>query len=178
MSSPTVYCWDVNVILAYMLQDSSAPLADIDLVVGEIDRNEAILLVPVTAYMEILEAKNTPEQMAEVRAFLQRSNVEVANITQPIAEKVGQIRSRGLLAKPLRKIEVPDATYLATALLYKADVFHTCEEGMLLNLNGSDIVEKLLITKPKPLKGTSSYLTPSPSEPEPPSSPELPAGSS
>ena len=50
MSNRPTYCWDANVFLAWLGEEATAPLADIDLVRGEIDKGEANLLVPVIAY--------------------------------------------------------------------------------------------------------------------------------
>ena len=145
-------------LVAWLRDEDSAPLGDIELVIGEIDAGEAILLVSVLVYSEVLETHYTPEQMARFRSFLQRSNVEVANVTQPIADKSGQIRNRGILAKPKRSIRTPDATVIATAIIYKANVLHTLEEGGWAALGGSDSVDGLKITKPKPLRGTTSLF--------------------
>ena len=107
--------------------------------------------------------------MEMFRRFLQRSTVEVANITQAIAEKTGQVRSRALGLVPKVKLRTPDATYIAVAILFKADVFHTLEATQLPQLSGTATVEGLKITAPRPLKGTTSYLNPSPTAPQPPS---------
>lgn len=144
--------------MAWIGEEAGAPLADIDQVATQIDRGDAALIVPVTAYSEVIEAKSTPEQMAKFRAFLKRSNVEVANTTQAIAEKAGDIRSRGIMADPKRSIKVPDATFLATAIIYRATVFHTLEKGMLPGLSGTDIVDGLLICPPRLWGGPSSLL--------------------
>jgi predicted nucleic acid-binding protein len=162
------YSWDATVFLAWLVEEASAPLLDIDAVVGEIDDDKAVLIVSVTAYSEILEAKNEPEKMAKFRAFLKRSNVVVADSTVAIAEKAGQIRSKGL-AKG-RKIKTPDATYLAVAILFKADVLHSLDDDML-HLNESPIVDGLKITRPKPISGQTSLFNPgaSSSAPEQPS---------
>ena len=128
-SKPIIYCWDSNVFLAWLGEEKSAPLANIELVIDEIDKLLAVLLVPVTAYSEVLEAKHTNKQMDKFRKFLERSNVIVADVTKAIAEKAGEIRSRGLTARPKRSIRTPDATFMATAIIYRADVFHTLEEN-------------------------------------------------
>lgn len=171
MSNRPTYCWDANVFLAWLGEEASAPLGDIDLVRGEIDKGEANLLVPVLAYSEVLEAKHTPEQMEAFRGFLQRSNVDVANITQAVAEKTQQVRSRALGLKQKVKLRTPDATYIAVAILFKADVLHTLEATQLPKLSGTDVVEGLKITLPRPLRGTTSLLNPSPTAPVPPASP-------
>jgi predicted nucleic acid-binding protein len=149
MSKPN-YSWDASVFLAWLSQEETAPLGDIELVVSEIDAEEATLVVSVTAYAEVLAAKHTDEQMTEFKKFLKRSNVVNADITQIIAERAGRIRSEGLAQG--RKIKTPDATYLATASIYKADVLHSLDKGMLA-LSGLDVVEGLKISLPLPLHG-------------------------
>jgi predicted nucleic acid-binding protein len=155
-SNRITYCWDSNVILGWLGGEASAPLDDIQLVIDELDSGKAVLLVPVTAYSEVLEAKHTPNQMVQFKKFLERSNVVVADVTQAIAEKAGQIRSRGLEAKPKRKIATPDAIFIATAIIYRADAFHTLETTQLPQLSGLDIVDKLKICPPGPLSGHRS----------------------
>src|SRR5262249_47396806 len=108
MNKKPIYCWDSTVLIAWIDEEVGAPLADIDLVATAIDRKEAALLLSVTAYMEILRVKHTPEQMDKFRSFASRSNVEVANVTIPIANLVEEIRSNGLSANPKRSIKTPD----------------------------------------------------------------------
>jgi predicted nucleic acid-binding protein len=163
-----VYCWDTNVLLAWLGDEPGAPLADIDLVRGEIDRGEAKLLVPVIAYAEVLEAKHTTEQMDLFRRFLQRSNVEVANVTPAVAEKAGQVRGRALGLSPAVKLRTPDALYIATAIVFKAAILHTLEANQLPQLSGTGVVDGLKIGPPRPLHGTSSFLNPPSAVPAPP----------
>jgi hypothetical protein len=96
MSKRPNYAWDSTVFLAWLGEEATAPLADIAAVVQEIDSGEANLIVSVTAYSEVLEAKHTEEQMGKFRRFLQRSNVVVVDQTVIVAEKAQQIRSKGL----------------------------------------------------------------------------------
>jgi len=159
-SKRVTYCWDSNVLIAWVAEEAGAPLDDMQLVMNEIDVGTAALLVPVTAYSEVLEAKNTPEQMTKFRRFLERSNVVVADTTKAIAEKAGEIRSKGLAGKPKRKIETPDATFMATAIIYRADAFHTLEMSQLPQLSKTDVVDKLLICAPGPLSGHRSFIPP------------------
>ena len=162
-----VYCWDSTVIIAWLEEEPGAPLGDMDLIVSEIDKREANLLLPVTAYSEVLRAKHTPDQMDKFKSFVARSNVVPADITLQIALLVEEIRSNGLEAVPQRSIKTPDAQFMATALVYKADVFHTLEPK-LQSLDGSSIVKGLRICAPKPLGGQQSVLN-QPTGHEPPS---------
>jgi hypothetical protein len=44
-----IYCWDASVFLAWIYDEAAAPLADIAQVVEEIDKNAAVMVVPVFA---------------------------------------------------------------------------------------------------------------------------------
>lgn len=149
MNKPT-YSWDASVFIAWLRQESTAPLADIGVVVDQIDAQTANLLVSVVAYAEILSAKHSAEQMQWFQDFMRRSNVTVADTTQTIALRVEQIRSAGLAEG--RKIKTPDATFAATAIVHGADVLHSLDPD-LLNLNGSKIVDGLRITRPMDIGG-------------------------
>ena len=67
------------------------------------------------------------------------------------------IRDAGLREK--RRIRTPDATILAVAILHKAHVLHSLDDGML-SLNGSTIVDGLSITRPFPLSGPTLFSQP------------------
>jgi predicted nucleic acid-binding protein len=150
MSSKTNYAWDTSVIIAWLCDDPTAPLADIGLVVDEIDAGAANLIFSVTTFAEILESKYTAEQIDKLNRFLLRSNVIKVETTFPIAHKASQIRNAGLAEG--RKIKTPDATVLATAILYKANVLHSLDAHHL-NLDGNPIVDGLSISLPVPLSG-------------------------
>ena len=153
------YGWDTDVILAWLTDDLSAPLADIASVVEEIDNQTATLTVSVEVYSEVLEARHTKEQMEEFEKFLKRSNVIMVNKDERIARKSGEIRTKGIAeqtkgAAEGRRIKGPDATHLATAIVQKVDVFHTLDL-QLLNLSRSPIVDGLRIERPITLSGQS-----------------------
>src|SRR4029079_15139196 len=109
-----VYCWDTTVFLAWLNEESGAPLLDIDSVAQEIDKGKAILIVPVTIISDILDSKLSGEQRARLNAFLKRSNVVNATTTLPIAIKARELRDAGRAMKPPKKIKTPDATVVAT----------------------------------------------------------------
>jgi predicted nucleic acid-binding protein len=153
------YAWDTSVFLAWLAEETAAPLDDIAAVVEQIDKREANLIVSVTVYSEVLEAKHSAEQMEAFKKFLKRSNVIVVDTTLAVAEKAMQIRSKGLnqpgkrrKKTQARKIGTPDATHLATAILWKADVLHSLDKK-LLQLSGDPIVDGLLIKEPMRFDG-------------------------
>lgn len=146
MSKP-VYSWDASIFVAWLTEDSSVPLGDIDEVAQEIDEKRAVLVVPSLVFSEILQVKNDADKMRHFRSFMTKENVIVADITVQIAEKTGDIRGRGLLEKDQRKLSVPDAVYLAVAIIYKVDALHALDDKML-SISGKPIVDGLKITKP------------------------------
>ena len=152
-SRKPVYSWDTSVFLAWMNEEKGAPLGDIALVVDEIDKNKAILVVSVLVVPEVLETKMTDDQKAKFNSFLQRSNVQLIATTLAIAQKARGIRDKG--AAEGRKIKTPDATIIATAIVQRCDVLHSLDDrgSGPLKLNGSPIVDHLRITKPMPLSG-------------------------
>jgi predicted nucleic acid-binding protein len=144
MSKP-VYCWDTCVFIAWLKQEENKPLADIELVVNEIDSGHAVLVVSVTVFTEIQRSKFTNEQWERFQGFLTRSNVVVANTTPDIAQKGSEIRDRAEADE--RRIKTGDATIVATAIAYGVDALHTFDPG-LLRLSRSAVVEGLPITEP------------------------------
>ncbi|HTU92066.1 MAG TPA: PIN domain-containing protein [Gemmataceae bacterium] len=147
------YAWDSGVFIAWLCEEATAPLGDIDLVVREIDGGRANLILSVMTYSEILESKYSKDQLNKLDLFLRRSNVITVNTTIPIAQKAAQIRDAGLSEE--KKIRTPDATIIATAILHKAHVLHTLDKG-ILSLNGTKIVDGLAITTPYLKSGDKS----------------------
>jgi len=155
MSTPTKYSWDTSVFIAWIAEEQDKPLADIQVVVEEINFGKAVLIVPVTVYTEILRTKYTQEQLDKFDGFLKRSNVIRVDTTFPIAQKASRIRGMGEAEN--RKIKTPDAIIMATAILYKADVLHSFDPDQL-NLHESIIVDGLRITRPISLTGQRGLL--------------------
>src|SRR5262245_48281805 len=122
-----IYCWDTTTLLAWLKEEATAPLPDIALVVQEIDANEAILIISTTVYTEILEGELTDGVRDCLDKFLARSNVVIADLTKPIAQRAAQIRTRGHQETPKRKVKTPDAQMVATALALNADVLHSLD---------------------------------------------------
>ena len=144
------YCWDSSVFLAWMKEEAGAPLDDIGLVADSIDDDRADLIVPVTVFSEIIEAKHTKSQLHRMQQFCKRSNVLSVDTTRAIAERAGELRSA--LLKEGRKLKTPDAQITATAILYGADALHTLDPD-LLKISKSAAVAGLVIIKPRLMTG-------------------------
>jgi predicted nucleic acid-binding protein len=146
------YCWDTTVFLAWISAEEGSPLDDIELVADEVDANRADLIVSAIVYSEILDAKNSKKAINQFQQFLKRSNVLSVDLTIGIAQKAADIRSKALKSKEKRKLRVPDASVIATAIVYGADVLHSLDPH-ILNLNGSIMVDGLKICLPRLITG-------------------------
>lgn len=144
-------------MLAWLLEEATAPLADIAIVVSEIDNKDAHLLIPATVYSEILMGALTKEQKNNLDAFVRRSNVESVDLTVNIASKAAEIRERGHRERPERKVKAADSHMAATAIMHNATVLHSLDKD-LLHLDGHATVENLAITKPRPISGQKGLL--------------------
>lgn len=150
--SPTIYAWDTGIFLAWMGAPTRADIsmADLGAVVDEVDKGEATLVTSVLAYAEVLGAHHSPESIKRFKDFLNRSNVEVVNVYRAVADKVEQIRTRGCVVTPKIRIEVADATFAATAILFGANVLHTAD-NKLLKASKTSLLEMLETGLPIPL---------------------------
>lgn len=147
--------WDTSVFLAKLNNEASAPMADIDNILDGVHKGDIVLMLSVTTYTEILTAKHTKEQLETLDKFLMRSNIMRIETTFQIAKKAEQIRSRGLTQptkSQIRKIRTPDATIIASAIIFGADLMHSLEPKHH-SLSGSSIVDGLKITMPQDPSG-------------------------
>ena len=155
----SAYCWDTSVILAWLCEDETYPLNDIDLVVREIERSSksaSSLLFSVTTVSELLDIIPGSDAQDSFQRFCERRNVRVANVDMGIAAKAAQIRTAALATG--RKLKTPDAQIIATAIIYRADVLHTFDKK-LLALSGTATVDGLTIVSPRPWSGQQSLFT-------------------
>lgn len=141
-------------MVAWLDGEETAPLGHIAAVVDEIDSKAANLIVSMEIYKEVLEAKRSKRKMQRFRKFLSRSNILVVDTTFVVADKAQVIRSNGVRAK--RSIKSPDATFMAAAILFNADMLHTLDAGML-SLDGSPIVDGLAIKTPQTASGQGYF---------------------
>ncbi len=154
----TRYCWDSCAYLAWLCEEDGAPVDDMHAVIAEVEAGKALMILPVTVYTEVLTTK-VRGKAGDFSLFIQNPNVRRAELTFAVAEKVRQVRQRGLAERPKRSLKTGDAQILATALLHKATILHSMDPH-LLSLNGHETADRLRITKPcllggyRPLPGT------------------------
>ncbi len=138
-----IICWDSSVLISHLDGDrgkNPGRKGIISPVVSAIENGSYKLLVSTLLYTEILACKMPDGAIIKLDQFLQnKSLVTVMAVGIKVAKKARSIRNK------MPSIRTPDAIHLATAIIGKANVFHTFDGG-LLRLSGKSVVEGLAIT--------------------------------
>ncbi len=107
---------------------------------------------------EIYKGRLNQAQKDKYARLMRRSNVIEIDPNPRIMDRVSQIREYHENQKEKRKIKTPDATYLATAIIYQADEFQTMDglqkgggSRKLLALSGNVGGRDLKVVHPYPL---------------------------
>jgi predicted nucleic acid-binding protein len=142
MTTPKYY-WDAGVFLALMHNDKPPDdMAGLLEVVDMADTGEAFVITSVETVTEVLDRPGHPPARERFRKIFERPNYRMVQKSLAIGEKAADLREK------VPKLQAPDATHLATALLYKVDELHTFDGDDLLKLDGKAVVEGLKIRKP------------------------------
>jgi predicted nucleic acid-binding protein len=140
-----LYYWDTCLFLAW-LKDESRNSGDMDGVREVIERSrkrDCRIMTSVLTSIEVLQAK-IPAGMDTMFNGLLRRMARVG-IDTKVAQMAHDIRNH--YAKESRNVKTPDAIHLATAILNRADEFHTFDE-QLIGLSGNVAGNRLVICKP------------------------------
>lgn len=146
-------CWDSSVLISWIRGDESPDrIQAVRAVVESVENGDYKLAVSTLLYVEVLESTMPGHAIEQFKKFMQnRQLVEIIAVDIRVAEKAQSIRN-----KSQKKIHVPDAIHIATAIVSGAKLFHTFDDG-LLQLSGKDEVDGLIIT-PCDIPGTGPTL--------------------
>jgi PIN domain nuclease of toxin-antitoxin system len=150
--------WDTTCWLAWLHDERLWPaniLTGLQDVVHEVETGTAVLFTSAITRGEIFWGKLDLDQKNMFAKLMRRTNVTEVSADPRITDRVSQIReyhaARG------QRVQTPDATHLATAVLYRADEFHTMDglgssgsKRGLLKLNGDVGGYRLMIVHPYP----------------------------
>jgi predicted nucleic acid-binding protein len=128
-------------------------------VVAEVEANKAILFTSTITRGEIYQGKLSQAQRDMFARLMRRRNVVEINADSRIMDKASNIREHHDNKTEKRKISTPDATHLATAILYGADEFQTMDglqkggsnRRKLIALSGNVAGHDLKVIQPYPL---------------------------
>lgn len=141
-----LYYWDTCLFLAW-LKDESRPTGEMDGVREIIERSkrrDCRLMTSVLTSIEVLQAKIPAGFDTHFTALLRRVNR--VGLETKIAGVAHDIRNSYAIRG--KKLETPDAIHLATAIIYRADEFHTFDHA-LIALSGDVAGHRLTICKPE-----------------------------
>lgn len=155
---PSIY-WDTCIFLAW-LKDEKRPNNEMDgvkFIADEIHNDHIILMTSVVTRGEVLESTLDNKGLQLWNDFFKRTKVrevvaagKIMDLTHSIRDYYQQQKS----VDGLPTLTLPDATHLATAIIYGAHEFHTFDEHdkpkrkALLPLNGNVAGHNLKICKP------------------------------
>src|SRR5580658_10504478 len=153
--------WDTTCWLAWLLDERFWPppvIIGIQDVVYEVETGNALLFTSAVTRGEIFFGKLDLDQKNKFAKLMRRSNVTEISADPRVMDRASAIReyhaARG------QRVQTPDATHLATAVLYRADEFQTMDglgssgtKRGLLKLNKDVGGYNLMVVHPYP-RGT------------------------
>lgn len=145
-------CWDSSVISWIRGDESQDRIQAMRTVVGSVENGSYKLAVSTLLYVEVLERTTSADAIERFKRFMQNLQmIEIIAVDVRVAEKAQSIRNNSQ-----KKIHVPDAVHIATAIVSGAKLFHTFDDS-LLQLSRNDEVDGLTIT-PCDVPGTGPPL--------------------
>lgn len=141
------FCWDSCVFIA-LLTGEERPQEDTDglrEVVDLVDRRQATIITSSLVRSEVFDDASDPTSRQRFEDLFKRPSCVLVDVNRAISDKAGQLRAQCRASG--RRLETPDAIFLATALLFKVDALHTFDTK-LLALSGNPAVGELVVTKP------------------------------
>ncbi len=156
-SKKPVWYFDACVFLAWLNAEVAihgpAIMEAIRRMTRDVDAGRAVVFTSVVTKTEVFHKLKTQWARDEYTHFCQRPNVSVVNQDERIGDKSSEIREyytqKGIT------LDTGDCIHLATAILYKADVFYTLDghaekpkPNALLPLSGDVAGDSLIISIP------------------------------
>ena len=142
-----LYYWDTCLFLAW-LKDEERNSGEMDGVREIIERQRkraCRIMTSVITTVEVLQA-TIPTGIDTLFSGLMR-RISRVGVDTKVAQMAHDIRN-DCKVSGIKMIETPDALHMATAILHRADQFHTFDEA-LLALPGKIAGNRLVICKPE-----------------------------
>jgi predicted nucleic acid-binding protein len=137
------YYWDASVFIALLINEHRSPgeiegARDVALAA---DSGEVILATSQMTVAEILDPTGIGAPAA-FDALFKRANYQLLQANSAVYAETQRLR----MAIP--KLKTPDATHLASAIVYRCDELHAFDKDDLLKLSGKEVVRGLKIHRP------------------------------
>jgi predicted nucleic acid-binding protein len=140
-----LYYWDTCLFLAWLKDEDrqSGEMDGVREVIERQQRRDCRIMTSVLTGVEVLQSKIPAGVDRLFNGLMRRLNR--VGIETKIAQLAHDIRDH--YAKEGRSIKTPDALHLATAIIHRADEFHTFDT-QLIGLSGNVAGHRLVICKP------------------------------
>jgi predicted nucleic acid-binding protein len=145
--SNPLYYWDTCLFLAWLKDETrkSGEMAGVREIIERSKRRDCRIMTSVLTSVEVLQGKIPAGFDTLFNGLLKRTSrvgvdVKVAGLAHDIRNHL--ITSGG------SRLKTPDALHLASAILHRADEFHTFDD-LLISLSGNVAGHKLIICKPE-----------------------------
>lgn len=138
------YYWDAGLFIALLTNEQRRDPSDMPglfEIVDLADAEEAIIVTSANTFGEVLDRPGHQPIRDQLRSLFQRPNFVLVEPNVTIIEKAADYREEF-------RLRLPDATHLATAVLYRVDEMHTFDEDDLIPLSGRASLNNLRIRKP------------------------------
>jgi len=157
-----IYYWDTCIFLAWLKNETTRKSGEMEGIhdcLERLKKRQINIMTSVITYTEITSLKVPAGVDTMLEEVLQRPNCAKIGVDMRVAKLARDLRNY-YLEKPDKysgkTLNVPDSLHLATAILYRAQEFHTFDETNnskyqtigLLQLNGDVGGHKLTICKP------------------------------
>lgn len=145
--SNPLYYWDACLFLAW-LKDEQRKAGEMDGVrdiIQRMKRRDVKIMTSVLTMVEVLSAKIPVGMDTLFKDLMKRLNRQSMDIR--VASIAHDLRNHYVMSG-VRTLKSPDAIHLATAILYRADEFHTFDD-QLISLSGNVGGHRLIIYKPE-----------------------------
>lgn len=153
---PAKFCWDACLFIAHLNGEArpEAQAAGMREVLEMIRTGKAHIITSAVVSSEVLNrAADAVRARDSLHIMLARPGFTVVDANLAIATKAGEFRERVNYAGSPFTLKRNDAIYVATAAVYGVDALHTFDPD-LLRLNGSPLIDKLVVTEPRGLQTT------------------------
>ena len=141
------YCWDSCIFVTILTGEERSPeeLQGLNEVIDLVDRRRALIITSSIVRTEVLDDIDDPKVRQGLDALFRRSSFLTVDVNNAISDKAGELRNRARAAN--RRLRVPDAIFVATALTHRVDALHTFDD-QLLGWSQQTEVDGLLICRP------------------------------
>ena len=164
---PVRYYWDTCVFLKALKQEQDNPgdsdlLASVNQIWNGLDEGRFVIVSSTVMLVEV--EMNRSEYHDDMKdkffRFMRGQNIRLISLNRQIAKLASKLRGEPWPSR--RKLSVPDAVHLATAVASGVDVFHTMDKGArsrdqgLLGLDACQQLEDIIGKRIKIEKPVSS----------------------